>query len=137
MALIISSWRARSNFWVRASTEAELFSSYFEKNIFTNYSYLIFDFPYTCVYWLSFFQIIAGPATLSTSSATTKCTTDVTHANTQPLVSPGPPVLSPQYQQQQQQHQPPQRQQQPTQHGQLKCRKKYNLVQKSTVCLKG
>ena len=30
----------------------------------------------------------------------TKCTTDVTHANTQPLVSPGPPLLSPQQQQQ-------------------------------------
>ena len=30
----------------------------------------------------------------------TKCTTDVTHANTQPMVSPGPPLLSPQQQQQ-------------------------------------
>ena len=38
---------------------------------------------------------------ISTVSNTFKCNTDVTITNTQPLVSPGPPLLSPQFQQSQ------------------------------------
>ncbi len=51
-----------------------------------------------------------GGVMMPMSSANTKCTTDVTNANTQPMVSPGPPILSPQQQKLQQQQQQQQNQ---------------------------
>jgi len=38
-------------------------------------------------------------STMQMANTTTKCNTDVTVANAQPMVSPGPPLLSPQFQQ--------------------------------------
>ena len=59
---------------------------------FPPYGQMVTSFPHT--------MMQQRPPMQQQPTSSTKCTTDVTHANTQPLVSPGPPLLSPQQQQQ-------------------------------------
>lgn len=58
---------------------------------FPHYGGLVTSFPHT---------MMQQRPPMMMQPTSTKCTTDVTHANTQPMVSPGPPLLSPQQQQQ-------------------------------------